>query len=43
MIDVAIVGAPGYAGAELTRLLAAHPTLRPVMFTSAAEAGRSVG
>ncbi|MFU8891319.1 MAG: N-acetyl-gamma-glutamyl-phosphate reductase [Anaerosomatales bacterium] len=43
MIDVAIVGAPGYAGAELTRLLAAHPTLSPVMFTSAAEAGRSVG
>lgn len=43
MIDVAIVGAPGYAGAELTRLVAAHPQLRPVLLTSAAEAGRSVG
>lgn len=43
MIDVAIVGAPGYAGAELTRILAAHPTLRPAILTSAAEAGRRVG
>ena len=43
MIDVAIVGAPGYAGAELTRLVAAHPTFRPAMLTSAAEAGRHVG
>lgn len=43
MPDVAIVGAPGYAGAELTRLLVAHPDLHPVMLTSSAEAGRTVG
>ncbi|MDY0088561.1 MAG: N-acetyl-gamma-glutamyl-phosphate reductase, partial [Coriobacteriia bacterium] len=42
MPDVAIVGAPGYAGAELTRLLVAHPHLRPVMLTSSTEAGRTV-
>ncbi len=42
MRDVAIVGAPGYAGAELTRLLAAHPELRPAVLTSATEAGRRV-
>jgi len=43
MRDAAIVGAPGYAGAELTRLLAAHPELRPAVLTSDAEAGRRVG
>jgi N-acetyl-gamma-glutamyl-phosphate reductase len=43
VIDVAIVGAPGYAGAELTRLVAAHPKFRPAVLTSAAEAGRRVG
>jgi N-acetyl-gamma-glutamyl-phosphate reductase len=43
MPDVAIVGAPGYAGAELTRLLVAHPDLNPVVLTSAAEAGSRVG
>lgn len=42
MPDVAIVGAPGYAGAELTRLLVAHPDLRPVILTSSSEAGRAV-
>lgn len=43
MIDIAIVGAPGYAGAEITRLVAGHPKFRPVILTSAAEAGRRVG
>jgi N-acetyl-gamma-glutamyl-phosphate reductase len=42
VIDVAIVGAPGYAGAELTRLLSAHPVLRPAILTSSSEAGRRV-
>ncbi len=43
MTDVAIVGAPGYAGVELTRLLLGHPELRPTMLTSLSETGRSVG
>ncbi len=43
MVDVAIVGAPGYAGAELTRLVAAHPELRPAQLTSTTDAGRRVG
>lgn len=42
MIDVAIVGAAGYTGAELTRLVTAHPGLELRMVTSAAHAGRPV-
>lgn len=42
MIDVAIVGAPGYAGIELTRLVLGHPEMNLVVVTSAAEAGRRV-
>ncbi len=42
MFEVAIVGAPGYAGAELTRLVAGHPSLRPTVLTSASEAGKRV-
>ena len=30
MIKVGIVGATGYAGAELVRLLASHPQERPL-------------
>lgn len=41
-MDVAIVGASGYAGIELTRILAGHPDLRLVMAASHAEAGRLV-
>ncbi|HET6498919.1 MAG TPA: N-acetyl-gamma-glutamyl-phosphate reductase [Coriobacteriia bacterium] len=43
VVRAAIVGASGYAGVELTRLLAAHPVMRPVVLTSASEAGRRVG
>ena len=43
MVRVAIVGASGYAGAELTRLLASHPAMRTSVLTSASEAGRQVG
>jgi len=43
VIDVAIVGAPGYAGVELTRLVIGHPTLRPTVLTSVSDAGRGVG
>lgn len=42
MLRAAIVGAPGYAGVELTRLLLAHPGFELVMVTSGAEAGRGV-
>lgn len=42
MTDVAIVGAPGYAGIELTRLVLGHPGLRLAMVTSSAEEGRRV-
>jgi len=42
MMDVAIVGASGYAGIELTRILAGHPDFRLAMVTSHAEAGRLV-
>lgn len=42
MTKVAIVGAAGYAGAELTRLVLGHPGLDLVMVTSGADAGRKV-
>lgn len=42
MIDVAIVGAPGYAGVELTRLVLGHPEFSLKVVTSGAEAGRRV-
>ncbi|HEY3317321.1 MAG TPA: N-acetyl-gamma-glutamyl-phosphate reductase [Coriobacteriia bacterium] len=42
MIDVAVVGAAGYTGAELIRLVAGHPGLSLALVTSAAEAGTRV-
>jgi N-acetyl-gamma-glutamyl-phosphate reductase len=42
MIDVAIVGAAGYTGAELTRLVAGHPGFSLAMVTSASDAGTRV-
>lgn len=42
MIPVAIVGAAGYAGAELTRLLLAHPSFELVAVTSEQDKGRRV-
>ena len=42
MPSVAIVGAAGYAGVELTRLVLGHPELELVLVTSAADAGRRV-
>ena len=39
MIKVGIVGATGYAGVELIRLLLAHPEVEIVRLTSRAEAG----
>ncbi|TLM80538.1 MAG: N-acetyl-gamma-glutamyl-phosphate reductase [Actinobacteria bacterium] len=42
MVDVAILGAAGYAGAELTRLVLGHPRMRLVAVTSSQDAGRKV-
>jgi len=42
MLNVAIIGAPGYAGVELTRLILGHPAMRLTMLTSGAEAGKRV-
>jgi N-acetyl-gamma-glutamyl-phosphate reductase len=42
MIRTAIIGASGYAGGELLRLLAAHPRFLPTKLFAASKAGRSV-
>ena len=42
-ISVGLVGITGYAGMELARLLACHPSMRLVMACSRAEAGRRLG
>lgn len=41
-ISVAVVGATGYAGAELVRLLARHPAARLVTVTSEQSAGKDL-
>lgn len=43
MTDVAIIGAPGYAGVELTRLVLGHHGFNLTMVTSQADAGTRVG
>ena len=42
-IKVAIVGASGYTGMELLRVLLAHPQVELVAVTSRQEAGKSLG
>ncbi len=42
-IKVAVVGASGYTGQELLRLLIMHPYVELVAVTSRAEAGRGIG
>jgi N-acetyl-gamma-glutamyl-phosphate reductase len=41
--DVAILGASGYTGAELVRLIATHPGLRVAAMTADRKAGQSMG
>jgi N-acetyl-gamma-glutamyl-phosphate reductase len=41
--DVAILGASGYTGAELVRLIATHPNLRVRALTADRKAGQSIG
>jgi N-acetyl-gamma-glutamyl-phosphate reductase len=43
VIDVGIVGGSGYTGAELLRLLAAHPSLRVRVATGDSQAGTRAG
>ncbi|MEJ5187376.1 MAG: hypothetical protein WHT46_09900, partial [Candidatus Geothermincolales bacterium] len=40
---VGVVGASGYTGAELMRLLAAHPEVEVTLATAQAYAGKRVG
>ena len=42
MIRAAVVGAAGYTGIEIVRLLLAHPGIEVTIVTSAADAGRAV-
>lgn len=42
-VAVAVVGATGYAGAELARLLAGHPGVGRAAYVSRSAAGRAVG
>ena len=39
MVNVAVVGAAGYAGIEAVRLVLGHPRLRLALATSGAEVG----
>ena len=43
MIRTAILGASGYVGGELLRLLAAHPQLAPVKLFGESKAGQMLG
>jgi len=43
LVRVAVVGATGYSGAELVRLLARHPNVRIEVVTSEQAAGRALG
>lgn len=42
MVEVAVIGAAGYAGIEAVRLVLAHPRLRLALATSSADAGNSI-
>ena len=42
MVDVAVIGAAGYAGIEAVRLVLGHPRLRLTLATSTADAGNAV-
>lgn len=43
LVRVAVVGATGYSGAELVRLLARHPNVRIEVVTSEQASGRALG
>ena len=41
-VDVGVLGASGYAGGELLRLLAAHPNFKPTYLAAGSNAGQSI-
>lgn len=43
MVKAAVIGASGYAGMELSRLLVLHPNADAGLFVSRANAGRAIG
>jgi N-acetyl-gamma-glutamyl-phosphate reductase len=43
VFDIAILGASGYTGAELVRLIATHPGMRVAALTADRKAGQSMG
>src|SRR5437868_11169512 len=43
MIRTAILGASGYVGGELLRLIAAHPELAPAKLYGESKAGKALG
>lgn len=43
MVDIAILGASGYTGAELVRLIATHPDLRIAALSAERKAGQAIG
>jgi N-acetyl-gamma-glutamyl-phosphate reductase len=43
VFDIAILGASGYTGAELVRLIATHPAMRIVALTADRKAGQAMG
>ena len=43
VFDVAVLGASGYTGAELVRLVATHPALRIAALTADRKAGQTMG
>jgi N-acetyl-gamma-glutamyl-phosphate reductase len=43
IFDIAILGASGYTGAELVRLIATHPNMRIAALTADRKAGQSMG
>lgn len=42
MVDVAVIGAAGYAGIETVRLVLGHPQMRLTLATSAADEGKRI-
>ena len=42
-LSAAVAGASGYAGGEVTRLLTAHPQIRPITYTAHSQVGKTLG
>ena len=42
-LDIAIIGATGYTGIELIRILASHPKVRIAHLAAGSQAGQAIG